>query len=123
MNEQQVEEQEAEKTVERRQPQQDWGRQTIGSIIGGAIGLLIAMGLRQMGWGGETLLPFVLWGAVVGAMLSNIEALAEAGQRLTRRDARWLNVGVAILGMVFIFAFIFALAQLVLFVLRLLASP
>jgi D-alanyl-lipoteichoic acid acyltransferase DltB (MBOAT superfamily) len=122
MNEQQVEEQETEKPVERRQPRQDWGRQTIGSIIGGAVGLLIAMGLRQLGWGGETLLPFVLWGAVVGAMLSNIEALENAGQRLTRRDARWLNVGVSILGMVFIFAFIFALAQLVLFVLRLLAS-
>lgn len=123
MDEQRVEEQEVEKPVDRRQdPPQDWGRQTMGSLIGGGIGLLIALGFRQLGWGGQNLLPFVLWGAVIGAMFSGIEALERAGQRLTRRDTRWLNVGVAVLGMIFIFAFIFALSQLVLWLMRLFTS-
>ncbi len=110
MNEQQVEKDEATEAVEKRQePQQNWRRQTMGSVIGGAAGLLLAMGLRMLNVGGENLLPFILWGAVLGSMLSGIEALERAGQRITRRDVRWLNVAVAIMGMIIIFAFIFGL--------------
>jgi D-alanyl-lipoteichoic acid acyltransferase DltB (MBOAT superfamily) len=114
MNEQQVEEHEAPKLSERQQePRQDWGRQTIGSLIGGAIGLLLSVAMQQVGWGGENVLAFVLWGAAIGAMFSKIDALESAGRRLTRRDARWLNVGVSILGMIVIFAVIIGFAQLV----------
>lgn len=124
MNEQPGDQRETETAVEKRpEPQQDWGRQTMGAVIGGAAGLLVAMGVRLLGWGGENVISFILWGSVVGAMVSGIEALENAGRRLTRRDARWLNIAVAVVGMVVIFAFILGLANVVALVMQRFTTP
>ena len=112
MNEQPDDQREIEPAVVKRaEPKQDWARQTMGAVIGGAAGLLLAMGLRALGWGAENVIPYILWGGVLGAMVSGIESLEDAGRRLTRRDARWLNIGVAVLGMVVILAVIFGLVS------------
>jgi predicted lipid-binding transport protein (Tim44 family) len=122
-NQEQNDQDKAVKVRETRpESSQDWGRQMMGSVIGGAVGLLLAMGMRAMGWGAENVVPFILWGAVIGAMVSGIESLEAAGQRLTRRDTRWLNIAVAVLGMVIIFAIIFGLVSLLSVVLRQLST-
>jgi hypothetical protein len=124
MNEQPGDQRETVKAVEKRpEPRQDLGRQAMGAVIGGAAGLLAAMAVRLLGWGGENMIPFILWGSVVGATVSDIEALENAGRRLTRRDARWLNIAVALLGMVVVFAFIFGLANVVVLVIQRFTTP
>lgn len=92
-----------------QEPQQKWGAQTVGALIGGALGLLVALGLRQVGWGGENLFRFALWGGVVGAVLSDVASLELAGRKLTRRDTKWLNILVAVAAMAVFFMLIYGL--------------
>ena len=111
MSEQPDEDREPAPVVEKAQdPQPKWGTQTMGAVLGGIMGLLLAFLLRRLGWGGENTLRFVLGGGVAGAMVAGVDSLERAGRRLTRRDEPWLNIVVAVVGMAIIFAVIFGLS-------------
>jgi len=93
-------------------------RQTIGALIGAAVVFLLAMAAQQFGWVPGDMTRYVLWGGVIGGLVGGSDTLAQAGKRLTRRDADWLNILVALLGMAAIAGALYAVAAGVLYILR-----
>jgi hypothetical protein len=69
----------------------DWKRQLLGSLAGGAIGLLLALLVpalaQRLG-----MFNLVLWSAVLGGALSSLEGFIRAGAALTHRQNRPLNL-------------------------------
>lgn len=90
-------------------PTQDWGRQSVGAIIGAFVALILAGLAAQMGWIGGNLMIYALWGGVIGGLIGGSEALERAGARLTQRDNRALNIVVALIGMFVVFVFLLGL--------------
>lgn len=89
---------------------QDWGAQMKGAVIGAAAGLALAWLAQQLGWFNGNLVTLALWGAVIGGLVGGSDALERAGQRLTRRDQRWVNILVGLVGMAIVFGAILLLS-------------
>jgi hypothetical protein len=94
------------------------GRQIVGALIGGGAVWILATGARQLGWAAGDPVRLMMWGAVVGGLFGGSETLIAAGRRLTRRDNAWLNIAVALLGMVVLSAVIYGLAYLAALIFR-----
>lgn len=102
-----MKQQEREKDVvtqDAGRPSQDWGRQSVGAIIGAFIALILAGLAAQFGWIGGNLMVYALWGGVIGGLVGGTEALERAGRRLTQRDNKALNIIVALVGMIVVFS-------------------
>jgi hypothetical protein len=82
-----------------------------GAFVGGLVALILAVVARELGWIPGNVVRYTIWGAVVGSLFGSGDSLAQAGQRLTQRDERWLNILVALIGMAVLFAGIIALAR------------
>jgi len=97
-----------------------WGRQMLGAVVGGLLALVAASLARGAGLISGSLVQYVLWGGVVGGLIGGADALALAGKRLTRKDARGLNILAALLGMAFLFGAFLLLVRGVSWLVRLL---
>ena len=94
------------------QPQRKWGPQIIGATIGAFI-FLIAGGLaNQLGWVTGSTSRWWLWGAVLGGLVGSGDSLNNSGRILTKKDNKWLNIAVSLVGMLIFFGIIFALSGL-----------
>ncbi len=109
---------ESEKQPERPTPD-TWGRQIVGALIGAAVAWVLTMWARQAGWIEGNPVRYVMWGAVIGGLVGAIENLEAAGRKLTRRDVRWLNALVGVLGMAVVSAVIYGLSFVIGFLVRL----
>lgn len=98
----------------------DWGSQMVGAAIGALVALGLAWGAVQMGWISGNLTTYALWGGVIGGLVGGADTLAHAGRRLTHREDRWLNVLVALVGMVVVFGVFFGIGYVVRLLLSLL---
>jgi len=99
-----------------------WGRQMFWAAVGGLLALVAASLARGAGLISGSLVQYVLWGGVVGGLIGGADALAVAGKRLTRKDARGLNILAALLGMAFLFGAFFLLVRAVSWLVRILFS-
>ena len=79
-------------------PERNWKSQLIGAGVGVLIALVISGILRELGYIEGNPITYALWGGVIGGLFGGSDDLARAGSRLTRRDERWLNIIVALLG-------------------------
>jgi len=109
---------ESEKRPERPAPD-TWGRQIVGALIGAAVAWVLSAWARQAGWIAGDPIRHVMWGAVIGGLIGAVENLEAAGRRLTRRDSRWLNALVGVLGMAVVSAVIYGLSFVIGFLVRL----
>lgn len=82
----------------------DLGDQLKGAVIGAVAALLLSYGAQQLGIVQGNLVRHALWGAALGGLLAGSDQLAKAGSRLTKRDEKWLNVLVGVIGFLLIFA-------------------
>ena len=99
-------------------PQRKWGPQILGAMIGAFI-FLVAGGLaRQLGWVSDPTNRWWLWGAVIGGLFGSGESLSNSGKILTKKDNKWLNIAVSLLGMAVLFGIVFALSGLVGWILK-----
>ncbi|MBN1876590.1 MAG: hypothetical protein JXA33_20360 [Anaerolineae bacterium] len=85
-------------------PQQQWGRQSVGALVGMFVMLVIVrlVGPR-VGWEPARPGSVILWGGIIGSMISSFDALVYAGSRLTQHGQRqvppWINFIVALLSL------------------------
>jgi hypothetical protein len=98
---------------EELEPQRNWGSQIIGAMIGAFVFLVIGGVASYLGWVTLRTDRLLLWGGVVGGFIGSIDSLATAGLRLTKKNNKWLNVGVSFLGMLVFFGIVFGLSRLV----------
>jgi len=93
-------------------------RQMIGALIGAAVAFLLARAAQQFGWAPGDMTRYLMWGGVIGGLVGGSDTLAQAGKRLTHRDADWLNILVSLLGMALISAVIYVISTGVVHILR-----
>jgi hypothetical protein len=90
----------------------DLGDQLKGAAIGAAIALVLSYIAQQVGILQGRLVRYALWGGAIGGLLAGSDQLAKAGSRLTKRDEKWLNVLVAVIGFILIFAVMVGIVSL-----------
>jgi hypothetical protein len=100
------------KSSEEHGPQRKWGSQILGAMVGAFV-FLIAGGLaNQMGWTAGSTSMWLLWGAMIGSLFGSTDALNHSGKILTKRDNKWLNISVSLLGMVVLAGIFLALVSI-----------
>lgn len=92
-------------------------------LVGAAVGAFVAFAIVRVGepWGWQPANPtsIILLGGAIGAVLNDLERFDSAGSRLTRRPSNGnraiaaLNIGVALLGLLFILGLVLGLSSLV----------
>ena len=101
----------------------DLGDQLKGAAIGAAIALMLGYAAIQLGWLQGRLVRYALWGAAIGGLLAASDELARAGSRLTKRDTKWLNILVAVIGFVVIFAALVGMVSLAAWIVNSILRP
>lgn len=97
---------------EQTQPKRQWRPQILGAMIGAFCFMVLGGLANQLGWQIGQTDRLLLWGAVIGGIVGSADSLAAAGSNLTKSDNRWLNILVALLGMIIIFSIIYGLSSL-----------
>ena len=90
----------------------DLGDQIKGTAIGAVIALVLSFIAQQLGILQGRLVRYALWGGAIGGLLAGSDQLAKAGSRLTKRNEKWLNVLVAVIGFLLIFAVMVGIVSL-----------
>ncbi len=101
----------------------DLGDQLKGAAIGALIALALSYGAQQLGIIQGNLIRHSLWGAALGGLLAGADQLAKAGSRLTKRDEKWLNVLVAVIGFLAIFGVMVGVVALASWIVNILFRP
>jgi len=101
----------------------DLADQLKGAAIGAVIALALSYGAQQLGLIQGRLIQYALWGGAIGGLFGASDELARAGARLTKRDAKWLNMLVAILGFIAIFAVLVGIVSLAAWIVNTVLRP
>lgn len=89
----------------------NWRPQIVGSVIGAFV-FFIAGGIAQyFGWLPDSMNTAWLWGAVLGGLVGSLDSLEHAGSILTKKENKWLNIAVALVGMAVIFSVLLVMVQ------------
>lgn len=110
------------RTDEVRRP--DLGEQLKGAAIGAVIGLGLGYVAKEgLGVVQGRLVQYALWGGAIGGLLGGADELARAGSRLTKRDEKWLNVLVSVIGFIVIFGVMIGIISLAAWIVNLFLQP
>jgi hypothetical protein len=102
----------------------DLGEQLKGAAIGAVIGLGLGYLARDvLGLVQGRLVQYALWSAAIGGLIGGSDELAKAGSRLTKRDDKWLNVLVAVIGFIIILAVMVGIVSLAAWIVNTLIQP
>lgn len=95
------------------------GQQLVGAAIGAFVAFALVRVGEALGWRPARPTSIILLGGAIGAVLNDLERFDSAGSRLTRRPSNGnraiaaLNIGVALLGLLFILGLVLGLSSLV----------
>ena len=107
------EEQEEKKQVSEDSPPRKWGPQILGAMIGAFIAYIAGGLASQLGWVAGSTQRWWLWGGAIGGLFGSVDSLSNSGKILTKKDNRWLNIAVSLIGMAVIAVMFIGLSRLV----------
>jgi len=95
------------------------GQQLVGAAIGAFVAFAIVRVGETWGWRPDRPTSIILLGGAIGAILNDLSRFDQAGSRLTRRSSNGnraiaaLNIGVALLGLLFVMGLVLGLSALI----------